>query len=574
MVRPFLQLPAVAWLLPVLLCAIFIRPVSAHPLADGLLAEQSYPNPVGRHFSILKSDQSLTPQTLLNRYLAGELPVSQTDVPSFGLSNRQDIWLVTRVDNASTEAIVRQVRVESSWLEQVDLYLLNQSTTLASYPMGDARPFAKRPVKSRYFAANLELPPGRSYLLLRINSLDPAVAPIYFESPAIATDRAVAESYHYGLLYGAVLALLIYNLFLGLKLRNRSGLIYALYLASFIAMNYAYTGHGFASLWPENPIWQQWSNPTFMILFSLSGLCFACSFLELKKNAPALQRLILGYQALIVVATLVALLAASHAALITLAFASVLQFSLAVALLGLYALKKQLPSANYFFAATLLGVSGAGITCVTVWGLIPFYHYAYLAVELGLLGEALLLSLALADRLNQIETERNLAKYQAQIDPLSSLFNRRAFDEIAPQLWQRAQAEAAPMSVTALDIDRFKGINDEHGHVVGDRVIKRVSQIIKSHCRPSDVIVRWGGDEFILLLPNTNKEQALAIAERCRQAIHATRIALDEREIQVSVSVGIAEKSPADGTLEILMRRADDNLYSAKRAGRNLVISD
>lgn len=156
-------------------------------------------------------------------------------------------------------------------------------------------------------------------------------------------------------------------------------------------------------------------------------------------------------------------------------------------------------------------------------------------------------------------------------DPLTKLFNRRYFAEVSPQVFSLAKRDGEPLSVMMLDIDRFKKINDTYGHQNGDRVIETLAQIVTSIKRESDIACRYGGEEFILLLPKTSREGALKLAQRIRKTMESHTVAGDKGEkIQFTVSVGVSQADyEKDGNIEAVIKRADDAMYQAKKEGRN-----
>jgi len=156
-------------------------------------------------------------------------------------------------------------------------------------------------------------------------------------------------------------------------------------------------------------------------------------------------------------------------------------------------------------------------------------------------------------------------------DPLTKLFNRRYFAEVSSQMFSLAKRESEPLSVIMLDIDRFKTINDTYGHLNGDRVIEALADVVRSTKRESDIACRYGGEEFVLLLPKTPLNGAVELAQRIRKAIESYSVASDTDEtIQFTVSVGVSEADyMKDKSIESVTKRADDAMYQAKKEGRN-----
>lgn len=181
----------------------------------------------------------------------------------------------------------------------------------------------------------------------------------------------------------------------------------------------------------------------------------------------------------------------------------------------------------------------------------------------------------LAARVSEIETLNEKLREQAIRDPLTGLYNRRYFDEVAGRDVVRAQRTGEALAIVALDIDSFKEINDEWGHATGDLALQVLAEILASSVRGSDLVCRIGGDEFVLMLAGATVEVACERAESVRAEFAATPIDPgDGRALHVTLSAGVASLGVASGGLEGALRRADVALYEAKRGGRNRVARD
>ena len=157
---------------------------------------------------------------------------------------------------------------------------------------------------------------------------------------------------------------------------------------------------------------------------------------------------------------------------------------------------------------------------------------------------------------------------QAATDPLTGAANRREFSHLATA---KLDARTAGYGLLLADVDDFKQVNDAYGHDVGDRLLITVCQRLRSALRAQDLIARWGGEEFILLLPNTDARAAFAIAERARRAVTASPLGTGSRRIEVSITVGVCA-SPADVPLATSLRHADSALRTGKRSGKNRAV--
>jgi len=168
---------------------------------------------------------------------------------------------------------------------------------------------------------------------------------------------------------------------------------------------------------------------------------------------------------------------------------------------------------------------------------------------------------------------RNALLYRSALqsalrDPLTGTGNRIAMDQVLQREIDLARRNLQPLSLLMLDIDHFKVINDTHGHAQGDEVLKAVAQTLKNQLRNVDMVFRYGGEEFLVILSNTTGEAAAMVGERLRHSVQELQCLDDGRPITVSISLGCASLLPAEAS-ENLLRRADGALYLAKRDGRN-----
>jgi len=158
-------------------------------------------------------------------------------------------------------------------------------------------------------------------------------------------------------------------------------------------------------------------------------------------------------------------------------------------------------------------------------------------------------------------------------DPLTNIYNRRVFDEIAVKEWERAKRTKSPLAIVLFDVDRFKNVNDTYGHLVGDKILTNLAKLCLTNLRSMDIFARFGGEEFVILMPDTNTESAYQTMERLRTTIENTSLTRHENtELSITISAGIVIWN-GEGTLEIraLLSRADQALYTSKETGRNRV---
>lgn len=541
--------------------------------AAALKLTDEHERPIGEYAQVMTEvGMPLSLEQARRAYIEGRFSAGGEAYLNFGIGASPS-WLRFELFNPTTYALEQWLSIETSWLDRVDVYLLRNGELIRAYRMGDAINYLERPVNSRFFVLAHDYEPGQTVLYLRVATADPMVLPIYLSDSETLLKRHQGMSFHYGFVYGVILALLLYNLVLYFGIRNSRYLYYSVYLALFLLMNLSYTGHAYHWLWPDSPTMQLWGNPLLMVAYAASGLLFATRFLDTKAVFPRLHRYTILVCWVFSGALGLAMVAGGHTMALFVAFTFVLFYTFGMILLGAVALYAGNQSAKYFLYASISAAIGATFTALTVWGIAPYSPYGYHAVEFGTMIEAILLALALADLFRRSQEGRIQAEQMARQDMLTGLNNRRAFSELVARLWQLGLRNNHPMTVLLLDIDRFKHINDTFGHAQGDTVLKQVARAIASVARTEDVLARWGGEEFILFMPETTLEQAVAVAERIRTKIEALRFDLNGKSSLCTASLGVAQLDKHTDSLDSLISRADKYLYRAKVSGRNRVCS-
>jgi diguanylate cyclase (GGDEF)-like protein len=185
-----------------------------------------------------------------------------------------------------------------------------------------------------------------------------------------------------------------------------------------------------------------------------------------------------------------------------------------------------------------------------------------------------------ARTLNEVDMQREHAHQRerdlqvlSDLDPLTGVLNRRSLRDRLDREWSRAQRGDHPISCIMIDIDFFKAINDTYGHMTGDSVLKMVAATLTQHCRPSDIVARFGGEEFCVIASETNLPGAFNLAERLRIALAEGRVNVAEGSVSVTGSFGVAQCQGSRDEFDTLIDRADQALITAKRAGRNRVVA-
>ncbi len=529
---------------------------------------------IGLHAGYLKEEGAgLALEEAIAAYEGGRFAASHGEVLNFGIGSNP-VWIRFAVDNPTAGPLPRRLSIETAWLDKVDVYVRHGGETVAAHRLGDSQAFGLRPVASRHFALDHAFGPGASEVYLRVETPDPMVVPIYLLTPQQAQAREREQEYSYGFLYGFLFALMAFNATLYASLRDSRYLLYSLYLGMFMLLNIAYTGHGFDWIWPAQAGWQQWSNPVLMVLYGVSGLMFALRFLDIRRHFPRVHKAVLGYCGVSAMLLALSVLANDQTAALLVAFTFVFLFTGIMLALGVISVRAGERPARYFLLAAAAAMAGAGVTTLAVWGFIPHNRWTFRAVDIGMLMDATLLALALAYQFRAGQAERLRAEQLATLDPLTGISNRRAFYDRATPVWNGALRHHRELSVVLLDIDNFKRINDTYGHARGDEVLIATAKALMQSIRQEDVAARWGGEEFILLLPETDHQEAIALAERLRIALAGIRIRHMDGETAFTASFGVAQRELHHGSLDALISSADGYLYQSKETGRNRVSYD
>jgi diguanylate cyclase (GGDEF)-like protein len=428
-------------------------------------------------------------------------------------------------------------------------------------------------------------------MMVRLPELDPDGQTIYlkvqtegafFLYPVICTVKNYLETstrrmLWFGLYFGILLGLLLYNLFLFFCLRDRSYLWYVtsigtigLYLLGSNRLTYEY-------LTDFPPMAALRLNLGFLAISMIALLLFVRCFLQTGQRAPLLDRVIWG-TAILQVAIMVPVLFASLEFLnqcYTLT-GFTLPFTIIITAVTCWR-RGYRPARCLVLAWVFYGLSGV-IYILTFRGLLPFTGLTFHSLQIGSAVEAVLLSFALADRINLLRREREELshsdrrhKLMAFTDALTGLYNLRYFREHIDVEIELAQRMGQKLTLMMLDIDNFKLLNDTHGHPEGDKVLAALGKIMASCVRERDVASRYGGEEFAIILPGGRNSTAIEIYERINAEIAQYHFGSKEKPALVTLSIGVAEHIHGEGS-ENLILRADQALYEAKARGRNQIV--
>jgi diguanylate cyclase (GGDEF)-like protein len=501
---------------------------------------------------LVESGDPLTPEQALAQLAAGDFTTLQR--PPVPRPGGAGVWLYRELENTTADAAVMHLLLGTPWTDRIDVYL-RDGIGQRHQVLGDASADFMPPLPGQGYGLEHRFAPGRTTVLIRAESVDPLLLPLRVYAPEQAATHTRRAQYAYGFLYGYLLALLAVNLLMHVSLRQRQFRDYAVYLLSFAAVNIAYTGHGWALLWPGQTWLQDHAVPLLMVLCGYAGMRFAFTLLRLDTDFPRLVRglryVLRGTLGVI----LLAIVLDARGFSMSFAFAFNLLFGLIFIAFGLHAVRRLQAQGGYFLVAALSLLLGMMPTLLAGLGLLPFNGWTLHAVEIGMALEAGILALAVAGQVRANVAARQQAERLADIDPLTGLLNRRAFQQQGEQLLARAREDSEPLTLVLVELKRYAQVRQGFGQAVADWALRETARLVNQVSRSDDPAARWNEDTFALLLPRSTHLQARAVAERiCAQLAHRLpAMGLDESALQSSFGVAGFDGQP---TLDALLSDA------------------
>lgn len=549
---------------------------------------------------------------------------SDTTTYNFGL-NPSDFWIWLTVDKPATDPTDLMLEVSYTHLDHLDVYQVESGKATLQYNMGDFLPFNDRPVSNRGFVIPLTFSDDSlsRELLLHVRSEGPVAVPLTISTVEQYHKSDREEQLILGFYYGILFGILAYNLLIAIGTREAVYGYYCIYAASQMLYQMAQNGLAFEFLWPDLVAWQQVAPLLLTALAMFFCTLFTHHFLNIDNKAT--PRLYISFRMMESCLLLLVLAVILVERPLAIQLLSVIAGGAAIFLFvtAFIAYLQGNPNAHYYLLSFSILLLGVLVFVAKTLGYLPDLFVTEYATQMGSAIEMILLSYALADRFNRLRMEnirvhenakatleqnvvartRQLSTTLQQLelantklerlnnlDPMTSIYNRRYFNEILERIHREMVDQGKPLSLMMIDIDHFKRINDNQGHLKGDEVILRVAKIIGEHCRENRCVpARFGGEEFVVLMPDHQMAPTLNVAESIRQRVEETAFLAEPAELEHSgyrhpvarptsstfsatVSIGITtvlpDKARTMTGLE-LVDQADQALYSAKQNGRN-----
>ncbi len=538
------------------------------------------------------------------------------DADTLNASGPGAVWL--RIPLAAPLSGQKDWRLEVRWphLSSVAMATWTESDGLGDVlHAGKSVPLTELEIVDKNIVFPFELSgQSQTTLYLRVAESRFAYLPLMLFSEQDYDNHTLVRVVLFSMAFGIMAVMILYNLSLYFAVTDKMYLFYSNTVLSSLLYILAVSGYGRVVFWADNPWLDDHASSLFAAYCFLSVTYFSRVFLDLKRYGGW----ILTANTLMLVSYAIALVATAT----PYASYGVVLLGVIAGLNGPVALAtvvvvwwKGNASAKYFILAWFgVGISTTYMVA-TLRGKIDYFPALEYSQAASFVLEIVLLSLALADRIRRQRVAKEVAQasllrlqektnkeLEAQVaartqelesamadlktantelakltklDPLTNVNNRRQFDEIAEREIARAQRSNEPLTIMMVDIDHFKAINDNYGHLVGDQCIKLVAQCLVTNLRgPSDLVARYGGEEFVYVLPGSDETNALKIAARAREAVEHIHHVHKNEKVSLTVSCGVAAWIPdTENAYKDLLNAADAALYRAKKAGRNCVMA-
>ncbi len=533
---------------------------------------------------------------------------SDSDAESFVYGfTHSAYWFKLQIYNPSDAPQERLLEISYARLAEVSLYQIEGNALINSWQTGTNYPFSSRPYTNRAFVFPLHIPAqGHQTIYLRAKGVAALEVPAKLWEPSAFHSYERDDYVGFSIYSGMALAMVIFNALVFLLLREPMYLLYVMFVSCFAITLAAQNGLANEFLWTNSPVWSKYSLAVGYSYTMLALLLFTRRMLNTSRWLPRLDKVIF-YLAMIFLVSPLGFFTIYDQVIPLAVIFNVTGTSL-ILVAGIYCAFKRQRSAYFFVAAFLVICTASPVNSLRFAGYLPTNWFTVNGLQIGSAIEMMLLAYALADRLNMTrrekeaaqnavlsaqrelveslkESERRLER-EVQLrtqelveknsalellsttDALTGVCNRIKLHECLEQETERSKRYASPLSLLIIDVDFFKSVNDTYGHPVGDRVLIEITQILQQQCRNSDTLGRWGGEEFLVICPETDQQAALMLGEKLRRAIAAKPLA---EHIGATISVGIAEFDSRADT-DSLLEAADTALYQAKHQGRNCVV--
>ncbi len=534
---------------------------SAH--AQSLSVNEEHPEKSATEALLYLEDASgeLTFGQVRNAPYAEQFAFYGDDPPQIGFTTSA-WWVRLTVVNETDKQQSIHLRQDYPLIDHLDFWAPDANNSYKKQSTGDRKIFSARPVEHRNLLLPIELRANsEAVVYLRFASDGPINIGLSAHLEQAMIENVSNSELGIGLYFGGFLVLVIYNIFIFVAVRDRTFIFYLLYLISYGVYFAVHNGLAFQHFWPNNP-WL--ANQSLLVLLTTTlfcGLAFSMLFLNPKERSKRYYKLGNILLILLVVAFFAVFAVPYQTIILILALFS-MATTLLIMMMGISSLLSGYRPARYFMLAWTALLIGVIVYMLKTFGLLPHNAITHYGFQIGSLIEMTLLSVALSSKVSDIQKA-------ILLDPLTGVGNRRQLDELLQHEFDRATRYNSPLALLIADIDNFKHINDTHGHSRGDEILRKVAKQMYDSVRKLDTVCRYGGEEFAIVMPNTDADAAEAFSERLLNEIENG----DFDGVKVTISAGLCSVPQYEFvTSNEFFDAADLALYRAKQNGRNQVV--
>ncbi|WP_230874917.1 sensor domain-containing diguanylate cyclase [Lysinibacillus cavernae] len=551
------------------------------------------PITLGPHYDVFRdTSKKVSFEEILSGTYKHHFIASDQQYPFFWHTN-DTIWLHLSIDAILGDKKGTYWLEVTDKLDSIEMFLVKSDGSYDVQKRGIAN-LGEQSIPSRSNLFQIQSPTIHE-IYIKLDGALPLSLTSYLFTEVSFTNKISEYKFLTGIFYGFLSALLIYNLFLYFSLKDKAYFYYVLYMLSFIFYQATLNSLDIELLGSLLP------KAFFIKSLTISGnllllfmLLFCNQFLELKKYLPPFHKIgkLLFW---ITICSLIASFIVPDVSItnnFTTSFAVVVFIFLWLS--GILVLIKGHKMARYYIIGWTVLLGSIIVQALAFLSVIPFHPRIFEeAPAIGAIFESIFLSLALGDKINIIKKEHQvmqetlndtleqkvqertqeleLAKHKlealANTDRLTQIPNRVRLDYVLEKEFEQAKGNGTPLSIILLDIDYFKAVNDEFGHQVGDMVLKSAAELLKNNVHMKQIVGRWGGEEFLVICPNTPLMDAVQLSEELRHQLEQHSFPVVQRKTS---SFGVTSFVIGD-TIHSLLSRCDKALYQAKHHGRNRV---
>lgn len=510
-------------------------------------------------------------ETIRQKDLAGKFTHSH-HIPANQGININSYWLSFDIHNPSESVLSWVLHPDNSYLDYLTVYYSRNSQDWSKRSISDHQSFHDRDIPYRMLNMMFSQSPNETihfYVNLGMLKPDTMNLKLMLSDKKSFDQHINEEQFFLGIYFGVCLTLIIFSALLWYLLRRPVYFSYFLYLISNILFWGFLTGYAFVYLVPNDPVVFNEGFHIVFLLFSVSSIQFSRVFLETRRVTPKLNKVLSALQLFFLFTILLKAFDLYEYVMYVSFFSLLLLILLPV--IGVYVYKQGATYAKWYIRAWAIYAIGILISWLSAtskmfdWGMQPLVY-----TQIASLIESFLLSAALIEKVSKLNNKIDIITKKSQHDELTGLGNRHLLKKDFKN--KLLNTQHTKLWMLLIDIDNFKSTNDQYGHLAGDDVLKELANVMRSHSRPEDSVIRYGGEEFILLLNAQTSSAVFNIAQRIRLYFAEHPTAYNNVLIPHTLSLGISEVDLKQSkSLKQAIEQADKALYLVKNNGRNAV---